>query len=105
MSRSQDQLEFFSFGPSDNYICQHSPSESAPREIDSVARVLDGMEPNAKEIVQRYNAHRTLVSVLRDALACIADPGKSGADLHERLLHQIDHLECTHDIQITPPDQ
>jgi len=103
MSRTQDQLEFFTFGPSDNYIRRHP--EAAPGEVDSVARVLDGMEPDAKEIVRRYNAHEPLVSVLQDAAAYMTDPGKSGADLHQELSHQIDHLERTYDIQITLSDQ
>ena len=103
MSQSQDQLEFFSFGPSDNYIRRHP--ESAPGEIDSVARVLDGMEPDAKEIVRRYNTHEDLVGVLQTAVLYMTDPEKSGADLHERLSRQIDYVERTHDIQITPPDQ
>ena len=67
MSRTQDQLEFFTFGPSDNYIRRHP--EAAPGEIDSVARVLDGMEPDAKEIVRRYNAHEDLVNVLNRILS------------------------------------
>lgn len=58
MSRTQDQLEFFTFGPSDDYIRRHP--EAAPGEVDSVARVIDGMEPDAKEIVRRYNVYEGL---------------------------------------------
>ena len=101
MSQPQDQLEFFSFGPSDNYI-RRDP-ESAPGEMDSVARVLDGMEPDTREIVRRYNTHEALVAALRDAAALMLDPGKSGADLYEKLSCHIAHLECIHDIQITTP--
>jgi hypothetical protein len=103
MSQPQDQLEFFSVGPSDNYI--RRDSGSAPGEINSVARVLDGMEPDAREIVRRYNMHEALVAALRDAAACMADPGKSGADLHEEFSFYIFYLECIYDIQITTSDQ
>jgi hypothetical protein len=57
------------------------------------------------EMVRRYNAHEDLVGVLQAAALYMADPGKSGADLHERLSRQIDYVERTYDIQITPPDQ
>jgi hypothetical protein len=57
----EDELEFYSFGPSDNYIRRRIGED----RIDSVARVLDGMEPDAREIVRRYNAHEDLVEATR----------------------------------------